>query len=1043
MPDSPSKRKTRGASAKEAPATRETRSRKSEKTVKAKGGRRAPSPIPDPPTGTRGRKARQPSPVPDPPKAAQGKKAVPRMTSTPHKKVEAALRDEEEDEQDEDEDEGGDGGKEVGEDDVVIRYQSPSSNPDDDDDEGEGDNKGKDGKDEDEEDEEKDEDEEDEEKDEDDEDDEGPDPDAAPVLTPGLEHDELLTSFLQEMEGLPVGPLTPDVNPNPCPTPPADPVPPVESNARPTPPADPNVPSVDPNARPTPPADPNVPPVDPNARPTPPADPNVPPVDPNARPTPPADPNTPPVDPNARSTPPANPNTPPVDPNAHPTPPADPNTPPANPPVDPNTRSTPPADPNAPPVNPNTRKTPPADSNVPPVDHLEEKESDKEEEESSEESDKESDKGATKPSVRQPEEGLRNLTTHQERHPDDPTQPGKSKKSKTKKGSAEKSTAGLKQKGLKQARAGLAEAVAALHLLVEEKAEALAAEYHLSLDEVKDVVRSATKFKKTRGYHEFNAKVWQRGVELNADKEPGQSLDIHQLQDIVRAEPEGTWSPEQLAQLKADYTAHKLSKKAGTRASNAEAAKDATFIGDRFFEELILLEKRTGARGFAVIAGSNVNDTIIPTMTPATFALKFNKWACFREEVDADKMGHTELKGTVAKLLQEDLCHVSGNDSIKIDYKNYEEIMQAFYGYEIVGWPDNVSIAAPSNLGRGGSAALKVLFERLKSNTCFWRAVDGDRRKELQTKWEKQGGKKGKGKKKAAKQDEEEEEEEPQTKKSKGKRRQREAESEEEEEAPARRKTKKMAGEKRKRSKTVASEEEEAEAEETEPEPEPAKKASKKAKGGAKAVETVEGEPPKKKKKTAVETVEEEPPKKKKTAVETVEEEPPKKKKKDEVESVGGTAPKKTQKKKAVEVEEEDDAPASKSKGKRKQREDDEENAPRKKAAFSKRRKAPAPGRSASVVPSDTGSEPEGSDSPNTPDANTSNDTPDGAARLMAIKAKKAAAQKEADEAKACMSAANPRKTSKSAVAGPSKLLKLAVINDDDEYESSDSDDTD
>ncbi|KAJ6525801.1 hypothetical protein DFH09DRAFT_1095513 [Mycena vulgaris] len=470
-------------------------------------------------------------------------------------------------------------------------------------------------------------------------------------------------------------------------------------------------------------------------------------------------------------------------------------------------------------------------------------------------------------------------------------------------------------------------------------------------------------------------------------------------------------SPEQLAQLKADYTAHQLGKKEGTRATNAEAAKDATFIGDRFFEELILLEKQTGARGFAVIAGSNVNDTIIPTvvgspesckfladvhkMTPATYALKFNKWACFRRSYPG---------------------RVSGNDAMKIDYKNYEEIMLAFHGYEIVGWPDNVPIAAPSNLGRGGSAALKLLLERLKSNTCFWRAVDGDRRKELQTKWEKQGGKKGKGKKKAAKK-QEEEEEEPQTKKSNGKKRQREAE-EEEEEAPAKRKTK-TTSEKRKRSKTVASSEEEAEAEETEQEPEPAKKASKKAKGGAKAVETVEGEPSKKKK-TAVETVEEEPPrKKKKTAVET-----------------------KTQKKKAVEVEEEDDAPASKSKGKRKQREDDEENTPRKKAAFSKRRKVPAPGRSASVVPSDTGSEPEGPDTPDTPNDNTGNN-PDGAARLMAIKAKKAAAQKEADEAKARMSAANPRKTSKNAVAGSSKPLKLAAINDDDEYESSDSDDTD
>ncbi|KAJ6563276.1 hypothetical protein DFH09DRAFT_1082335 [Mycena vulgaris] len=1006
MPDSPPKRKTRGASAKEAPATRETRSSKSETTAKVKGGRRAPSPIPDPPTGTRGRKARRPSPVPDPPKTARGKKAVPRTTSTPHKKVEAAIRDEEEDEEEEDEEEGEDSGKEAGEDYVVIRYQSPSSNPDDDGDKGEGTNEGEDGKDEEEEEEE-----EEEEKDEDDEDTERPNLDATPVLGPGLEHDEILTIFLDELEEL-------SFDPNARKSPPADPVPPVDPNAHKAPPANPNV-------HKTLPPDPNVPLVDPNMC-------KTPPPNPNAHKTPAPDPNAPPVDPNAHKSPPADP-VPPVDPNALKVPPADPNarkTPPPNP----NARKTPPPNPNTPPVDPNARKTPAPDPNAPQcaqgptcrpqraTHQPQQKESNDEEEsndgedsgkeeDSDQESEEESDEGAGKPSVRRPEEGLRNLATHQERHPDDPTQPGKSKKRKTKK-----------------ARAGLGEAVAALHLLVEEKAEELAAEYHLSLDEVKDVVCSATKFKKRRGYHEFNAKVWQRGVKLNADKGPGEGLDVHQLRDIVLAEPEGTWSPEQLAQLKADYTAHQLSKKEGTRATNAEAAKDATFIGDRFFEELILLEKRTGARGFAVIAGSNVNDTIVPTvvgspesckfladvhkMTPATYALKFNKWACFREEVDTDKMGHTELKGVVAKALQENLRRVSGNDAMKIDYKNYEEIMLAFHGYEIVGWPDNVPIAAPSNLRRGGSAALKFLLERLKSNTCFWRAVDGDRREELQTKWEKQGGKKGKGKKKAAKkQEEEEEEEEPQTKKSKGKKRQ---------------KMKKTTSEKRKRSKTVASSSEEAEAEETEQEPEPAKKASKKAKGGAKAVETVEEEPPRKKKKTAVEAVEEEPPKKKKDAVE----------------SVGGTAPKKTQKKKAVEVEEEDDAPASKSKGKRKQREDDEENTPRKKAAFSKRRKAPAPGRSASVVPSDTGSEPEGPDTPDTPDDNTGNN-PDGAARLMAIKAKKAAAQKEADEAKARMSAANPRKTSKNAVAGSSKPLKLAAINDNDEYESSDSDDTD
>ncbi|KAJ6522077.1 hypothetical protein DFH09DRAFT_1330720 [Mycena vulgaris] len=180
------------------------------------------------------------------------------MTSTPHKKVEAAIRDEEEDEEeneeDEDEEEGEDGGKEAGEDDVVIRYQSPSSNPDDDGDKGEGNNESEDGKDEEEE-------EKEEEKNEDDEDTERPDPDAAPMLGPGLEHDEILTTFLDEMKEL-------SFDPNARKSPPADPVPPVDPNAHKAPPTDPNM-------HKTPLPDPNVPLVDPNTCKTPPPNPNA------------------------------------------------------------------------------------------------------------------------------------------------------------------------------------------------------------------------------------------------------------------------------------------------------------------------------------------------------------------------------------------------------------------------------------------------------------------------------------------------------------------------------------------------------------------------------------------------------------------------------------------------------------------------------------------------------------------------------------------------------------------------------------------------
>lgn len=70
------------------------------------------------------------------------------------------------------------------------------------------------------------------------------------------------------------------------------------------------------------------------------------------------------------------------------------------------------------------------------------------------------------------------------------------------------------------------------------------------------------------------------------DKGPGERLLMKDVQDIVRAEPEGTWSPEQLKQLKIDYEAHQLAQESGTRLSNAAAAKDVTYTGDRIFEEV-------------------------------------------------------------------------------------------------------------------------------------------------------------------------------------------------------------------------------------------------------------------------------------------------------------------------------------------------------------------------------------------------------------------------------------------------------------------------
>ncbi|KAJ6522753.1 hypothetical protein B0H19DRAFT_1086011 [Mycena capillaripes] len=103
---------------------------------------------------------------------------------------------------------------------------------------------------------------------------------------------------------------------------------------------------------------------------------------------------------------------------------------------------------------------------------------------------------------------------------------------------------------------------------VDKKAAEFVEKFRLPLDEVHAAMASASKFKKKHAYNKFNAKVWWRTSELNFE----------------------------LKQLQMDFEAHQLAKEWGTRMSNAAAAKDATFTGDRMFEELILLERRTGTR---------------------------------------------------------------------------------------------------------------------------------------------------------------------------------------------------------------------------------------------------------------------------------------------------------------------------------------------------------------------------------------------------------------------------------------------------------------
>ncbi|KAJ7670819.1 hypothetical protein DFH06DRAFT_1125105 [Mycena polygramma] len=344
---------------------------------------------------------------------------------------------------------------------------------------------------------------------------------------------------------------------------------------------------------------------------------------------------------------------------------------------------------------------------------------------------------------------LQNLDSHHERNPELPTQPEPKARGK---GVAMENTLLLKKQQKKEARTGLKAVVDLWNVEVEQKAKDLANEFHLGLDEVHAIMSGSSKLKKKRKYNQYNAKVWWRAAELNEGKGPGERLLLKDVRNIVLAEPEGTWSEEDLIQLKKDYEKHQDQKESGLRLSNAEASRDAYLTGGTLHDELILLEKRTGARSLLIIAGSNVNDTIRPQilgspascnfvaevlkMPPAQLPQKLHRWGCFSDDVKPVK-GQDRRTESV-DMLKSSLGATFGVGPVNMEYIKYTDRIKAAMGVQLIGWPESLPFQALSTIGSGGAEGINVLWERLKNRTCRWVDIEPAQHKGLLVQFPKQ-----------------------------------------------------------------------------------------------------------------------------------------------------------------------------------------------------------------------------------------------------------------------------------------------------------------
>ncbi|KAJ7854846.1 hypothetical protein B0H14DRAFT_3648981 [Mycena olivaceomarginata] len=130
---------------------------------------------------------------------------------------------------------------------------------------------------------------------------------------------------------------------------------------------------------------------------------------------------------------------------------------------------------------------------------------------------------------------------------------------------------------------------------------------------------------------------------------------------------------------------------------------------------LIKLEERTGARGILVVAGSNVNDTIVPVCMGSTESLDFcssalkmsstalaSTFEAFSRPKSngaaAEEGPFLQNRGEVVRLLTAGLHTVTGKTKLRIEYLNFEEKMMCNHGVKLVEWPPEIDFKAPSNI---------------------------------------------------------------------------------------------------------------------------------------------------------------------------------------------------------------------------------------------------------------------------------------------------------------------------------------------------------
>ncbi|KAE9397602.1 hypothetical protein BT96DRAFT_940853 [Gymnopus androsaceus JB14] len=273
--------------------------------------------------------------------------------------------------------------------------------------------------------------------------------------------------------------------------------------------------------------------------------------------------------------------------------------------------------------------------------------------------------------------------------------------------------------------------------MTEKALAAIAAKHDYKVERLKKLLGSSPRLRKKREMTDMDALVHAKSKELNDGLPKGSRHKIGEVKRRLKADKTlmaCLGNKEKMKVFREELEDAREDKRSVARISNKSVAIRSGKLLKRFREEFHELRDRSTLCGFGIFCrgayDSSIQPTIIGGGPVADFFTKYFRksvWEilCLFESfvTSYNHMGtrplyKTEMVKATRHYIVEGLRQITGKETIKMNYRNFDVDIVSALKVNISGWPKGVEMQAPSAIEELDD--LKAVHEAWRTGEAFW-----------------------------------------------------------------------------------------------------------------------------------------------------------------------------------------------------------------------------------------------------------------------------------------------------------------------------------